>query len=191
MLCSQCKHNEANYHYKALVNHKVTQVDLCEQCAVKAGFPFPSMESGLGGLLGSSLSFPSMSPTLSELADLLSRMSQTTKMARPSACPSCRWTLVQVQKTGKLGCPTCYTHFSKDVEAILRKIQGQTQHVGKRPGDKTPVRAKPLRKKLPEKETVASLKARLEKAVKEEKYEEAALLRDQINGRVNKPKKNK
>jgi len=68
-----------------------------------------------------------------------------------------------------MGCPDCYKHFRSQAKNILKKIHGTITYTG----------AKAPAMEIP-KESKSQLQKRLEKAVKEERYEDAAKLRDQI-----------
>lgn len=46
-------------------------------------------------------------------------------------CRSCGTTLTQFYKTSMLGCPECYRVFSDELEKILKKLHGKTEHIGK------------------------------------------------------------
>lgn len=48
-------------------------------------------------------------------------------------CKTCKTTLSSFYATGMLGCPNCYKAFEAEVEIALKKIQGRTTHVGKKP----------------------------------------------------------
>ena len=48
-------------------------------------------------------------------------------------CPSCGTRLSDYYNTGYLGCPDCYKAFEKEILVSLKKIQGKTFHVGKKP----------------------------------------------------------
>jgi protein arginine kinase activator len=77
-----------------------------------------------------------------------------------------------IKQTGKLGCSQCYKAFDTELEPTLRRIHGNSRHVGKIPlrgGQKAF-----LKKELDQ------LKSKLQQSVKEEKYEQAAEIRDQI-----------
>ena len=130
-----------------------------------------------------------MSAPLSDMFQILSQWPKTSVRARkksPKACPQCRWTLDLFQKTGKMGCGVCYSFFHKELAAVLKKIHGQFRHIGKKPGSikRTPARPPTkARKSSRSVSSLAALKNALAKAVKEERFEEAALLRDEIRKR--------
>ena len=77
------------------------------------------------------------------------------------------------KKTGRLGCPDCYDHFTEGVEGLLKSMHKGTRHVGKAPAvwQQTKVYVDRLH----------SLQSKLDKAVAKEDYEKAAQLRDEIS----------
>lgn len=84
-------------------------------------------------------------------------------------CKDCGHTVEDIANTKKLGCPNCYSTFIKELIPVLQHAhQGETKHVGKKP--KNTIRIMDIKK----------LEEMMDKLVKEEKYEEAAKIRDQI-----------
>ena len=71
-----------------------------------------------------------------------------------------------------MGCGECYSSFRKYLSPLLKKIHGSTQHLGKSPYK---VEAKPKKKV-----DLAELRQRLQSAIENEEFEEAARLRDKI-----------
>jgi protein arginine kinase activator len=104
----------------------------------------------------------------------------------PNRCRGCGFTFLDYKKTGKLGCPECYRYLRSSLDSVVVNYHGEKRHVGKIPLNyiemKTPARAlfdKSV--KVAEKtDTLSDLMKKLDKAVEEERYEEAALLRDMI-----------
>ncbi|MBQ8159130.1 MAG: UvrB/UvrC motif-containing protein [Clostridia bacterium] len=89
-----------------------------------------------------------------------------------NVCPDCGMTLSAFRTGGILGCPKCYTVFRGALDVFMRKHQEDTHHVGRRPGDseqKTAWKAERL-----------ELTRKMQSAVQQEDYEEAARLRDLI-----------
>ncbi len=82
-------------------------------------------------------------------------------------CPSCGFTGDQLRKIGRLGCPDCYQHFDDMLTDVLADCQKFTQHSGKVPKSMLKVKVRYIEKALDD-------------AVKEERFEEAAQLRDQL-----------
>ncbi len=88
------------------------------------------------------------------------------------SCSGCGMTFNDIRQTGKLGCSNCYQVFAQEMEPTLRRIHGNSQHIGKIPsrgGEKVL-----MRKQLD------SLKTQLQEAVNHEEYEKAAEIRDGI-----------
>ena len=78
----------------------------------------------------------------------------------------------------KLGCSECYQVYAQGLESSLRRIHGNSQHLGKIPirgGEKVLI-----------KKQIELLKNKLQEAVKEEKYEEAAEIRDSVKEMENR-----
>lgn len=87
-----------------------------------------------------------------------------------SACPACGTTSADLQESPMLGCPRCYDHFRQLLRVQLRRIHGSSQHMGKTLGGRealTPNRREQLESELHE-------------AVGEQRFEDAARLRDRI-----------
>lgn len=105
------------------------------------------------------------------LAAILAGMAQ--KQRSPDiTCPRCGETYTQFQKSGMLGCAECYQAFRKELTPLITRVQGRAQHAGRRPAGSR--EAQEMQKCREE------LRARMEAAVAEENFEEAAALRDQL-----------
>ena len=109
------------------------------------------------------------------LADLLLGLGaaeEIEKGAPSQKCPVCGFTQSDFKKTGRLGCSVCYVTFAEGLGSLLKAMQKGTEHVGK-----LPQRA---HREIELGDRMKALTSDLEKAVKEENYETAASLRDQI-----------
>jgi protein arginine kinase activator len=87
-------------------------------------------------------------------------------------CDQCGMTYAEFQKCGMLGCANCYQAFKTPMAALLQRVHGNTQHAGRVPGgvhSGTSIRM-----------NIDRLKQKLQKAVADEEYEQAAKLRDAI-----------
>ena len=113
------------------------------------------------------------------LSDLLAGLADLGGVQEPAIkesvkCSFCGFTLVDFQRTGRLGCPKCYETFKDQLAPLLRRIHGQDRHMGK-----LPIRA--ISGKLSkEARELHTLKVGLQKAISIEAFEEAASLRDRI-----------
>ena len=157
MLCELCKQSQATVHLTEIINDQMTELHLCEACANQKG---AQVESHFG------------------LSDLLSGLADFSKTQEPEevstkACPSCGMTYDDFRKVGRLGCADCYPTFKRSLGSLLKRIHGSPIHVGK-----SPVRLIKLGKVA--KTELMDLKKKLERAIENEEFEEAARLRDQI-----------
>ena len=120
-------------------------------------------------------------PTGFALADLLlgiGAAEEIEKGAPTKKCPVCGFTQADFKKTGRLGCSACYATFAEGLSTLLKAMHKGTEHVGK-----VPQRA---HRAMELSDRMRSLNESLQKAVKEENYETAASLRDQIKQLENK-----
>lgn len=85
-------------------------------------------------------------------------------------CPSCGFRWQDFERTHRIGCPTCYQAHTEQVLATIARLQPGMAHQGRRPQALTADRQAKL----------AACQALLAEAVKEEDFESAAALRDQI-----------
>jgi protein arginine kinase activator len=157
MLCELCKQAQATVHLTEIINEQMTELHLCEACANQKG---AQVESHFG------------------LADLLSGLADFSKTQEPEevstkACPTCGMTYDDFRKVGRLGCAECYPTFKRSLGSLLKRIHGSPIHIGKSPSRLI----KPARIAKAE---LLELKRKLERAIEEEEFEEAAKLRDQI-----------
>jgi protein arginine kinase activator len=89
-------------------------------------------------------------------------------------CDECQLKYVQFKAEGRLGCPHDYDAFRVAIEPLLERIHRDLYHAGKVPGRfRRQAKAADL----------AELKAKLAAAVADERYEEAARIRDLIRAK--------
>ena len=157
MLCELCKQTQATVHLTEIINDQMTELHLCETCANQKG---AQVESHFG-----------LSDLLSGLADF--GKTQEPEEVATKACPSCGMTYDDFRKVGRLGCADCYPTFKRSLGSLLKRIHGSPIHVGK-----APVRL--IKPSKVGKTELLELKRKLERAIEDEAFEEAARLRDQI-----------
>jgi protein arginine kinase activator len=161
VLCEVCNERDVVVTVKVIDGNDVRELRLCEQCAAERG-------------LQASVSQPP-----SKIGDFLKSVQQDLPQSQSDAgrCSFCGSTLEDFQQTGRLGCPYCYTAFEHSLRELVRKVHGDGQHRGREysggpdgPGDlEAPPAASPDR-----------LRERLERAIRNEEFELAATLRDQL-----------
>jgi protein arginine kinase activator len=163
MLCENCGKREATVHQTVITNGQKQESHLCEVCAREASplptFSFPnlSIQQLLSSFLGQDpFGGPAVKPPL---------------QAEPT-CRYCGMTYSQFAQSGVLGCSKCYEELEPQLLPLIKRIQGTTNH-----GGKVPKRTGGIARKRRELE---ALRRQLEAAIKNEQYEEAARLRDQM-----------
>lgn len=168
MKCQHCNQNEANTHIKKVVNGKKEEMYLCSECAKELGvmdeFKMPTMsemfsDSFLGNFLGAGVA-------------------AMNSLAGVDRCSSCGSSFNDIVNSGRIGCADCYDKFEDKLEPSIRKIHGKTKHIGKF------ITYSDDEKKAEEKPQVSeldSLKEQLKTAISEQRFEDAAVIRDKIN----------
>ncbi len=171
MLCEKCKKREATIHLSEIVKDVKSEVHLCEQCAREVG-----LNTSVSNF---NLSLPEMLTFLN--VDEFSDQNDGT------VCPSCGCTFLQYKRDGRLGCSNCYKYLSELLDPVMISFHGDKKHSGKFPVSYENPAVLPLKnenylKNYTEnsRTTADDLKLELVMAVRDERYEDAALLRDRI-----------
>ncbi len=179
MLCDNCGKREANVKYSENINGRKKELNLCEECSQKLGitnmdFSMPIDFSSFFGELMEDFATPEFMPLLDEIKTL--------------KCDQCGYTFDDIVNTGRLGCGNCYEVFEERLDPIIKRIQGANRHVGRigkivdnKIEQKEEDKEKTTSPKEAKKENkLEKLQEDLKQAIKEERYEDAAKLRDEI-----------
>ena len=162
MMCEDCGIRPAKFHLMTIINGDRVERDLCPVCMAKHQKQLPGIDfSNLAGILNSILE----SKDETEQAKLEAEYGGCT-------CEQCGMTYAEFQKGGMLGCANCYQAFKTPLTALLQRVHGNTQHAGRVPGgvhSGTSIRM-----------NIDRLRQKLQQAVADEEYEQAAKLRDAI-----------
>jgi protein arginine kinase activator len=163
MICQRCGRNQATTHIKTLYNGKLEEYNLCSECAREIGVnPF---EFGLP--------FTGMIESM-----LLGSVNKKTS----EKCPVCGKSYDEIVKSGKIGCPNCYKFFSDRLLPIIQRYHGVSKYKGKAPVESGLI---PLKDKsqlvVLESTELQKKKQQLKEAIEEQRYEDAAVLRDEIH----------
>lgn len=162
MMCEDCGIRPAKFHLMTIINGDRVERNLCPSCMARHQKQIPGFDfSNLAGILNSILE---------------NRGSEAQEQLDANAvncvCEQCGMTYAEFQKCGMLGCANCYQAFKTPLTALLQRVHGNTQHAGRVPGgahNGTSIRM-----------NIDRLKQKLQKAVDNEEYEQAARLRDAI-----------
>ncbi len=145
----------ATVHLTQIIQNKIHKVHLCEECAQEKGVTDPD-----------GLSFE----------DLFSKsglVSEVKPAGGDLVCEQCGLSTSDFRKSGRLGCPACYDHFREVVNPMLQGMHKGILHRGK-----VPQRAM---ERVSLHERLNELDEKLQTAIADERYEEAAQYRDEIS----------
>ncbi len=159
LLCDSCKKRVATVHYTEVVGGNVTDLHLCAECADRKGLVKPLSKSKFV-----------VADFLAGLAEGLDadELEKETQIR----CKTCNLSYAEFRRGGKLGCADCYRTFAGRLDPLLRRIHGSTRHTGKlilKTGAKAEL-----------KRELAGIEKRLEAAIHDENFEDAASLRDRM-----------
>lgn len=171
MFCDICKKREATIFITEIINGEKKALHLCFECANNLG---------LKGIL-KELNIPYDENIIKKFLSLMPGFIDEVKDEK--VCNKCGTKFEEFKKSGFLGCSECYTIFKDDLRPIILNLHGSMKHTGKRKGEKfTP--------KTTIDEKIKKLKKELEYAIEEERYEDAAKIRDKIKELLNNVKNN-
>lgn len=161
MLCEKCKKRDAT----SFITHNKNGIEqtygLCSECASQFYF---------AGLSGFAVDFSNLlGLAFSQNGNAQTVAGQTEKAVR---CPECGITFKEIVNLGKVGCERCYVTFRNQLMPSIQQIHGSCEHIGK-----VSVNAGERMKKT---SRLRDLQQQLSVAVKEQNFESAAKLRDEI-----------
>ena len=151
--CQICE-KAATVHLTQIVDNKIHKVHLCESCANEKGVTDPE---------GFSLENLFHQPDLFEIIG---------SGDEKGACQACGLTPRDYKTRGRLGCPSCYGNLKSFIEPMLREMHHGIQHCGKVPPRALHRVTRRLR--------YGELRGALDRAIEEERFEDAAGHRDEI-----------
>jgi len=164
MNCQICSKNAATVHVTEIdydespsAGPEVAQKHLCEVCAQGMQLPHSPIQASKSAL---------------EIWKLLQHSARRARQEGSLACPDCGTTLADFRSKGRLGCPRDYEIFRAHLQPLLQRVHNATEHRGRLPG--VDVGESERRAHL------SALRSKLEEAIREEAYESAARLRDEI-----------
>ena len=158
MDCENCGERKAQVTLTEIEGSEMRTINLCSTCAALKGV-------SIGG--GS----PPVADLLSQLGG---KGGGAVLDAAGQVCEYCGTGDADFRKSGRLGCPQCYAQFHPQLGALLRRVHGSSQHIGK-------VYVSTMPETDPDDMRLTALQRRLERAVEIEDFESAADLRDEIH----------
>lgn len=180
----------ATVHITKIIDGKKVKIHLCSECAEKATLDSITLPADI---------FPKIKQLEEEIA-------ASPKEFHGDVCHTCGASLAEIEKGARFSCPDCYRSMGARLFNLLAQMHGATTHKGKEPKHHKPdcgystapdfATAKVKIKKVsdsdilgelqPEisepkpKETKEQLNKLLKEAILDERYEDAAMLRDKL-----------
>ena len=193
MLCQNCGKNEVNFRYTQVVNGVKKEMALCNRCAKELGidsidFSMPIKFSNF------------FSDFFHDTENFLPSFARTNLLE----CEKCGITFDDFASNGEFGCGNCYITFADRISPVLKHLHGSSNHIGReyrkaideleynkekfeksqKHKDLKEERKESIKtdkERKPEKEIkLEKLQKDLQNAIKDERYEDAAKIRDEI-----------
>lgn len=162
LTCQLCQQRPATTHVTEIgPDGQRREAHLCQTCIREQG-----------------LDLAASPPPLAELTVGMPAV-ETPAPAPEPICPGCGLRFAEYGQNNLFGCAECYQTFDRQVADLALRHHGALRHVGRRPAQAEP--PPPARRRPRRRAGVrADLERRLRDAVSEERFEEAARLRDQL-----------
>jgi protein arginine kinase activator len=157
MKCQRCPKQATLHITEVLGDDRFEEVHLCEDCAKK--YLYEPAGGGKKPAGKAAADAPALDP-----ADAPAE----------GTCPECGMPFVEFRNHGRLGCPHDYDAFREELLPLLESVHGDVKHAGKAPRKGARAKAAGGGGEL------AGLRRKLQQLVADEKYEDAARVRDQI-----------
>ena len=177
MLCQNCGKNEANVRYTQIINGVRKELNLCSECARKLGVDRIDIPMDFTSFLGDFFNDYAESSLLPSFS------------IDNAKCKTCGMTYNDFINTGMFGCSDCYDTFSGPIDSLLKNLHGIAKHIGRGAKNVNELLNKKNSKnasknnensKDEKSSKLEDLQKELDKAIKEERYEDAAKIRDKI-----------
>lgn len=165
MICEHCKQRHATVTVTQVHNGMKQERHYCEVCAGKFHpFQMELQEEpvSIHQLMSDWFGLPVLQNKVQE---------ETQQKKKPTACPSCGFTYRHFLKVGKFGCARCYDTFREQLPPVLERLQADVKHVGKTQSEEDQTAYYQTH--------LESIRQQLQQAIAEERFEDAAKLRDE------------
>ena len=166
MRCEICEENQASVYVTDLTPTpetphgelgNVTLRHMCSSCAADLNLPHGQVPGD-------------------NKAMLFKLLQKTAKASKKPAGPACKcgMTLHELRAQGRLGCQECYDVFRPHLVPLFMRMHQATEHTGRAPGADV--------KEVELSARIEKIRERMNVAIREEDYENAAKLRDELTG---------
>ncbi len=160
---------EGKFLFRSAIGKTAQDMFLCDKCYVKHYGPSEPV-----GIIGDEIVFKSNDDSAFDKEELEKFV--TIK------CKNCGTSLEDISNTGKFGCEICYDTYSDIIAVADTQIDNDMNKKSESPKEQKTEQKEVLEcSETVEDGKLQVLEGRMQQAIKMEKYEEAAELRDRIN----------
>ncbi|MFE6169975.1 nucleotide excision repair protein [Viridibacillus arvi] len=170
MICENCKQRPATITVTQMKNGKKTTRHFCEVCnkqldSFHLNLDFNADPISMHKLFSNWFGTPSWSVAAPNVNE--------QKTQEQENCPECGMTYHQFLNEGKFNCPGCYETFKEQLPQVLKRLHnGAVEHVGKVPGS--------INELYQLKRQIEAIRLDMKVAIEEERFEDAAAMRDNV-----------
>lgn len=166
MKCTECNKRLATLHFTKFVHGTKQELHLCQTCAINNEEAAIEESYTLHELLTGLFNFDANKVSLD-----MQKINEIEN--KKLVCSNCDLSFQEFRRIGKFGCSECYASFESKLIPILKRVHsGNTKHYGKIPKRSEGLFFQELELK--------NYRKKLESLIIDEKFEEAAVIRDRI-----------
>ncbi len=170
MKCEICHKGDAKVAIHKMIDGRDAELYVCEQCARQECKPVIEISDASGKVFGK-IDAKEFERKLSNalFGAIFNVAGHQILDLTDAKCPRCGLPRSEFRKNGRLGCVECYKTFANEVEPMIRDMHRGSVHVGKVPSSVRRDRE------------IVRVTAQLRTAISEDRFEDAAALRDKLN----------
>ncbi len=170
MMCDECGVNPAEIRLVTIVNGEKKERNICRSCMMEMRKQLPGLD--LPGFDLETVLRSVGATDGGEQDQEIEKLGFAGEESYDIVCFQCGTTYDDFREAGLLGCASCYRAFREPLDGVLKRIHGQTQHIGRVPVSPD--------ENVTVKMQIERLRQELSVAISQEEYEQAAALRDKI-----------
>lgn len=170
MKCEICHKGDAKVAIHKIVDGKDNELYVCEECARQAPVPEIAVSDASGHVIGK-IDRQEFERKLAEalFGAIFNVAGDEILDLTDAKCPRCSLPRAEFRKNGRVGCAECYKVFANEIEPMIRDMHRGSVHVGKVPSA------------IVRDHEISRVSAQLRTAISENRFEDAAALRDRLN----------
>lgn len=172
-ICELCEKNPATAHLTEVADNgrDLQELHICNGCMSRLHLDLPNNPPAIAEILAMAEN-SDHSDTDVEIEVNVQLQNEDSGEDDSARCPDCGISYSEFSKNNRFGCATDYQTFSDELTRLFDELQGASQHIGRGPGN-ADQHAQLLDKRI-------RLERKLQDVIAEERFEEAARIRDEL-----------